>query len=102
LRNTAVKGLTAVKGVRNRFSFSVPDPFLQVVGRIAFSPVQIDGASTGWHGLGPVAVRPKSQRQGIGSALIHAGLERQVGESKSRDSVVKAFVPDSLTGTLRF
>ena len=48
----------------------------QVVGHIAFSPVQIDGACTGWHGLGPVAVRPEWQRHGMGSALVRAGLER--------------------------
>ena len=54
----------------------VADENGRLVGHIAFSPVQIDGASAGWHGLGPVAVRPEWQRQGIGSALIHAGLER--------------------------
>jgi putative acetyltransferase len=48
----------------------------QPAGHIAFSLVQISGASAGWHGLGPVAVRPEWQRQGIGSALINAGLER--------------------------
>ncbi len=54
----------------------VADENGQVVGHIVFSPVQIDGASAGWHGLGPVAVRPEWQRRGIGSALIHGGLER--------------------------
>jgi putative acetyltransferase len=54
----------------------VADENGQLAGHIAFSPVQIDGVSAGWHGLGPVAIRPESQRQGIGSALIHAGLER--------------------------
>ena len=54
----------------------VADENGRLIGHIAFSPVQIDGASAGWHGLGPVAVRPERQRQGIGSALIHAGLER--------------------------
>jgi putative acetyltransferase len=48
----------------------------QLAAHIAFSSVQIDGASQGWHGLGPVAVRPELQRRGIGSALINAGLER--------------------------
>jgi putative acetyltransferase len=54
----------------------VADENGRVAGYIAFSPVQIDGASAGWHGLGPVAVRPERKRQGIGSALIRAGLER--------------------------
>ena len=54
----------------------VADKDGQIVGHIAFSPVQVGGASAGWHGLGPVAVRPEWQGQGIGSALINAGLER--------------------------
>lgn len=47
-----------------------------LMGQIAFSPVTIDGCDVGWFGLGPVAVRPHRQGKGIGSALIHAGLER--------------------------
>lgn len=47
-----------------------------VVGHIAFSPVTIDGADADWFGLGPVSVRPDLQGQGIGSALIHEGLDR--------------------------
>lgn len=45
-----------------------------VVGHIAFSPVAIDGADLGWYGLGPIAVAPEWQGQGIGSALMDAGL----------------------------
>ena len=45
-----------------------------VVGHVAFSPVTISDGSTDWHGLGPVSVLPKHQRQGIGSALIREGL----------------------------
>jgi predicted N-acetyltransferase YhbS len=47
-----------------------------VLGHIAFSPVRIDGAGGDWYGLGPVSVRPERQRQGIGAALIRAGLAR--------------------------
>jgi predicted N-acetyltransferase YhbS len=47
-----------------------------VVGHVAFSPVTIDGRSDGWFGLGPVAVAPGRQGEGIGSALIEAGLAR--------------------------
>jgi putative acetyltransferase len=47
----------------------------QVVGHIAFSPVQISDGSPGWYALGPVAVTPSFQRQGIGQALVHAGLQ---------------------------
>lgn len=48
----------------------------EVVGQVAFSPVAIDGRASGWHGLGPAAVRPDCQRRGIGSALIARGLDR--------------------------
>jgi putative acetyltransferase len=47
-----------------------------LVGHIAFSPVRIDGRASDWYGLGPVSVEPRKQRQGIGSALITAGLDR--------------------------
>jgi putative acetyltransferase len=45
-----------------------------VIGQVAFSPVTIDGADMGWFGLGPVAVTPDRQGQGIGGQLIEAGL----------------------------
>ena len=48
----------------------------EIVGQVAFSPVTIEEAFTGWYGLGPVAVRPDRQGQGIGQALIRAGLDR--------------------------
>lgn len=46
----------------------------EVVGHIAFSAAQI-GASQDWFLLGPVAVEPARQGEGIGRALIEAGLE---------------------------
>jgi putative acetyltransferase len=46
----------------------------RLVGHIAFSPVQISDGSSGWYGLGPVSVWPDCQRQGIGQALVRAGL----------------------------
>lgn len=45
-----------------------------IVGHIAISPVQISSGAQGWYGLGPVAVLPEWQLQGIGSALIQSGL----------------------------
>src|SRR5688572_11176649 len=48
----------------------------EILGQVAFSPVAIDGAARDWYGLGPVAVRPDRQGQGIGQALIRAGLDR--------------------------
>jgi putative acetyltransferase len=50
----------------------------EIVGHIAFSPVVIETRSLGWVGLGPVAVRPDLQRQGIGAALIREGLRRLI------------------------
>jgi putative acetyltransferase len=48
----------------------------EIVGHIAFSPVTISDGSTKWYGLGPVAVLPGYQKQGIGKALVHEGLSR--------------------------
>ncbi len=57
----------------------------QVVGHIFFSPVSIespDGEFAAF-GLGPMAVLPECQRQGIGSELVRQGLEecRRTGQS---------------------
>ena len=45
-----------------------------IIGHIAFSPVTIDGDDLRWYGLGPIAVTPARQCQGIGSALLCEGL----------------------------
>jgi predicted N-acetyltransferase YhbS len=45
-----------------------------IIGQVAFSPVRIAQARGDWYGIGPVAVRPDRQRQGIGQALIAEGL----------------------------
>lgn len=45
-----------------------------VVGHAGFSPITIDGAACDWFQLAPVAAAPGLQRQGIGSALIRAGI----------------------------
>jgi putative acetyltransferase len=49
----------------------------RVVGHILFSPVRIEGEGVGFdaQGLAPVAVDPDRQRDGIGSALVRAGLD---------------------------
>jgi predicted N-acetyltransferase YhbS len=59
----------------------------EVVGHVAFSLVSIGGAAGGWYGLGPVSVDPARQRQGIGQALIRAGLDR-LGELDAAGCVV--------------
>jgi putative acetyltransferase len=50
----------------------------EVIGHVMFSPVEIDhdGQSITAVGLGPVAVHPDHQGQGIGTALCEAGLSR--------------------------
>lgn len=46
----------------------------EVVGHVAFSPVDISDGSQNWYGLGPVSVLPGYQNQGIGKTLIENGL----------------------------
>lgn len=46
----------------------------EIIGHVAISPVTISSGATGWHGLGPISVRPDRQGQGVGSALMEAAL----------------------------
>jgi putative acetyltransferase len=46
----------------------------EIIGHVAFSPVEIEAEHKGWFGLGPVSVRPERQREGIGTSLIQRGL----------------------------
>jgi putative acetyltransferase len=48
----------------------------KIVGHVAFSPAVPEDLSAGWYTLGPVSVDPDVQRQGIGRALIRAGIAR--------------------------
>ncbi len=47
----------------------------EVVGHVAFSPVEFSDGTANWYALGPISVAPELQRQGIGQALVHAGLD---------------------------
>ena len=47
----------------------------QMIGHAAFSPVTFSDGSAGWYGMGPIAVAPRHQGQGVGSALVQQGLE---------------------------
>jgi predicted N-acetyltransferase YhbS len=56
----------------------------EIAGHVAFSEVDIRPPATGrWYGLGPLSVRPSSQRQGIGRALVLTAFEklRRMGAS---------------------
>ena len=44
-----------------------------IVGQISFSPALLENGEDGWVVLGPLAVDPACQRQGVGRALIAAG-----------------------------
>lgn len=46
-----------------------------IVGQVAFSPARASDGTPGWYALGPLAVLPAHQRAGIGSTLVHEGLE---------------------------
>ncbi|MBA2127767.1 GNAT family N-acetyltransferase [Hyphomicrobium methylovorum] len=46
----------------------------EIVGYSTFSPVRLSTGESGWFGLGPVAVAPDAQRQGIGTRLIEDDL----------------------------
>lgn len=53
----------------------------KVIGHVAISPVALSDGTSGWYGLGPVAVLPQRQGQGIGFLLITRALQglRQKG-----------------------
>lgn len=48
-----------------------------IVGHVVFSPVQVFSSPGTWQALalGPLAVSPEHQGQGIGAALVREGLE---------------------------
>ncbi len=50
----------------------------QIIGHILFSELTIVGESQAWTvlALGPIAVVPEFQKQGIGGQMIQAGFER--------------------------
>jgi len=66
----------AIRGTSGSFAL-VAEEDGRVIGHILFTPVTIEGPDTGVRaaGLGPMAVLPERQREGIGSRLAHAGLD---------------------------
>jgi putative acetyltransferase len=59
----------------------------RITGHVLFTRCGIDGAPDAVALLGPLAVAPKAQGQGVGSALVRAGLARLEAEG-----VVRVFV----------
>ncbi|UUE98458.1 N-acetyltransferase [Xanthomonas hortorum pv. pelargonii] len=45
-----------------------------VVGHLAVSPVSLSDDSPGWYALGPLAIGPGHQRQGLGTRLVQSAL----------------------------
>lgn len=68
----------AIRGNGNATLSLVATDGDRVVGHILFSPVTVDSNPGGLMmvGLAPMAVLPELQRQGVGSSLVEAGLER--------------------------
>ncbi len=46
----------------------------ELIGQVAFSPARTSEYASGWFTLGPLAVLPAYQRQGVGSRLVEQGL----------------------------
>lgn len=44
-----------------------------VIGQVSFSTARLSNGETGWYVLGPIAVVPERQGEGVGRALIAAG-----------------------------
>src|SRR5262245_55262003 len=79
-----------VQGLREAgalFLSLIADVDGKIVGHVVFSDVTINGELQGWYGLGPISVLPESQKQGIGSRLIHEGLA-QIRERGAKGCVV--------------
>ncbi len=65
-----------------------------LIGHIFFTPVDLIGSATGilLMGLAPMAVIPARQKQGIGSALVKAGIQECISEGY--DALVVLGHPD--------
>lgn len=57
----------------------------QPVGYAAVSPVTLSDGSPGWYGIGPVAILPERQGQGLGSALM-VGVLSALSSASSLDA----------------
>lgn len=62
-----------INGLRDLGALSlslVAEQRRRIVGHVALSPVNHVSGDEGWFGLGPIAVEPALQKQGIGGLLI--------------------------------
>lgn len=66
--------VAALRSGCDRLVSLVAEDDAELVGYILFSPAQVGGIEG--MGLAPMAVTPERQGEGIGSALVRAGLER--------------------------
>lgn len=68
--------VNTLRGAATPFLSLVAEVGGQVVGHILFTPVTVKLAAEAWQAvaLGPMGVLPAFQNQGIGSALVQAGL----------------------------
>jgi putative acetyltransferase len=68
--------IEAIRSARRPAISLVATDGLAVVGHILFTPMIVESAEPveGLMGLGPMAVSPSRQRQGIGSRLVREGL----------------------------
>lgn len=46
----------------------------EIIGHVAFSRAILSSGEDGWYALGPISVTPERQGQGIGRALVEAGI----------------------------
>jgi predicted N-acetyltransferase YhbS len=65
----------------------VADDAGTILGHVAISPAIAADGSDDWYALGPIAVVPTCQRQGIGGHLIRGSMERLIA-MKARGCIV--------------
>lgn len=68
-----VRGLLADPGVVMSLVATIKG---EIAGHVAFATCAVEGTNLAASLLGPLAVAPDYQRRGIGSALVHKGLEK--------------------------
>jgi putative acetyltransferase len=69
----------AIEALRDRGALTLSLVAVQneeIIGHLLFTPATIETADRAWQALGlaPLSVRPAYQRQGVGTALMKAGL----------------------------